>query len=223
MAATAGVHRIDLGESTPPKKRVHPTTRTKECPVKRLLATVTLVLAVPCVAIGQAKPPKTAPWPGSAAPLQPVATKPGPECKKLEQWVGDWTYEEVHQATPFQHAGTFTGKASVRPILRGFFVEWYAEENEGDAWREIDGYDPIARRYFWYAFYADGSVEVMAYTMEGDTVSMSGHTVIGGKPAGMRGTGVFTPDSRGFVYKYEVSLDGKTWIPSGEMRFAKTK
>lgn len=191
--------------------------------MKRLLVTVALVLAVPCVAIGQATPPKTAPRSGSATQVQTVPSKPGPEYENLEKWVGDWTYEEEHKATPFQPAGAFTGKASVRPILRGFFVEWYAEESNGEAWREIDGYDPITRRYFWHAFYADGSVEIMTYTMEGNTVAMSGTTVTAGKPARMRGTGVFTADLRGFVYRYEVSLDGKTWMPSGEMRFTRTK
>ena len=39
------------------------------------------------------------------AQAQTPAPKPGPEHKKMEIWVGDWTFEEEDFATPFAPAG----------------------------------------------------------------------------------------------------------------------
>jgi hypothetical protein len=180
-------------------------------------------LAMPYLAVGHATPPKTASKSTSAAEVQTPPAKPGPEHKKLEIWVGDWTYEGEDKATSFQPARAYTGKARVRLILGGFFVEWHAEESNGKgAWREIDGYDPATKRFFWHAFYANGGVEIVTYAIEGNTVSLSGSTVIGGKQAELRGTCVFASDGRSFVEKLGVSVEGKTWIPAWEIRFAKT-
>jgi hypothetical protein len=61
-------------------------------------------------------------WAQSSAP------KPGPEQKKLEIWLGRWTYETEFKSTPLGPAGKVSGMATVRPILGGFFVEWRGEE-----------------------------------------------------------------------------------------------
>ena len=54
---------------------------------------------------------------GTAFGQQPnPSPTPGPEHKKLEIWVGDWTYEIVAQASPLGPASTFTGKNTARPI-----------------------------------------------------------------------------------------------------------
>ena len=56
---------------------------------------------------------------GTAFGQQPnPSPTPGPEHKKLEIWVGDWTYEIVAQASPLGPASTFTGKNTARPILQ---------------------------------------------------------------------------------------------------------
>ncbi len=191
--------------------------------MRRLLVIVLIISAVPCLTFGQATPQKTASMPSNAAQVQTPPAKPGPEHKRLEIWVGDWTYAGDEKATSFQPARTFTGKASVRPILGGLFVEWHAEESNGKAWQEIDGYDAAAKRFVWHSFNADGSVEVVTYGIDGNTVSMSGTAVLGGKRAKTRGTCVFAADMTSFNEKYEVSLDGKTWILSAEYKFTKVR
>jgi len=160
------------------------------------------------------------------AQAQTPAPKPGPEHKKLEIWVGDWTWEELDSATPFGPAGKVGGKVSAQWILGGFFVEFRAE-GKGTAGPiqaiEIDGYDPVTKKFTWNNFASDGSVQTFTYTIEGNTVPYSGTQVTGGKQAKIRGTITFAPDFMSSVEKREMSIDGKAWIPALEVKSTKVK
>ena len=167
---------------------------------------------MPCLAFGQVL---------TAQPL-----RPGPEYQKLGIWVGNWTYEGETKTTPLGPAGKVTGKHSVRPILGGFFVEFRGEEKALAGlteWVEIDGYDPVTKLFTWNSFDSGGGFQTVTYTIEGTTVSYSGTQVVGGKHAKMRGTAVFAPDFNSNVQKTEVSVDGKTWLPSFEGKATKAK
>lgn len=119
------------------------------------------------------------------------APNPGPEHKKLEIWIGDWTYEgEYYRATLFGPAGKCTGKVAVRPILGGFFVEFRSEEKGAAGtteYLEINGDDPVARKYIWHGFDSQGLNETVTYTIEGNTVAYAGSLVIGGRQAKSKG------------------------------------
>jgi hypothetical protein len=157
---------------------------------------------------------------------QTPAPKPGPEQKKLEIWVGKWTYEGEAKATPLGPAGKFTGMATIRPVLGGFFVEWRAEEKGPSGtgqWFEIDGYDALNKKFMWHGFDSDGSFETAAYTIEGNTVNSSGNHFVGEKQYYFRGSTVFASDLMSCVEKQEVSVDGKTWMPWFENKWTKTK
>jgi len=161
-----------------------------------------------------------------AAQAQAPAPKPGPEHKKLEIWVGDWTAEGENKATPLGPAGKLSGKSSVRKVLGGFFVEFRSEfsgpSGTGQIY-EIDGYDSSNKRYTWNNFSSDGSVHVVTYTIEADTVTYSGTITLGDKQYKTRGTIVFAADLNSMVEKDELSVDSKTWMPWGEFRFIKAK
>ena len=161
-----------------------------------------------------------------AARAQAPAPKAGPEQKKLGIWVGDWTYEGESKATPLGPAGKFSGKFTVRPILGGFFVEFRGEEKGPSGpsqWVEIDGYDPVNKKFTWNGFDSDGGVETVNYTIDSNTVTYSGTMALGDKQYKMKGTVVFTPDFMSDVEKREISLDGKTWTPIFETKFTKAK
>jgi hypothetical protein len=161
-----------------------------------------------------------------ALQAQTPASKPGPEHKKLEIWVGDWTYEGETKATPLGPADKYTAKMTVRPILNGFFVEFRGEEKgakETTQWAEIDGYDPVANKYVWHGFTSSGGTSTVAYTIEGTTVPYSGTQIAGGKQYKIRGTCIFTPDFMTWIEKREVSVDGTSWIPLSESKFTKIK
>ena len=161
-----------------------------------------------------------------ASQAQTPAPKPGPEHKKLEIWIGDWTFEEQDFATPFGPAGKASGKSTAKWILGGFFVEFRAEW-KGTAGPiqaiEIDGYDPVTKKFTWNNFASDGSVQTFTYTIEGSTVPYSGTQVTGGKQAKIRGNITFAPDFMSCVEKREMSIDGKAWMPALEVKSTKVK
>ena len=164
--------------------------------------------------------------------LLPVALRaqspptPGPEHKKLEIWVGDWTSEGRDYATPLGPAGSSSGKVAVRSILGGFSVqfdgEWKSAAGVG-RWHEFDGYDPATKKYMWFASDSFGGLQMVTYTIDGTNVVYDGTTVAGGKRYPIKGTVVFAPDFKSYVEKREVSLDGRTWMPLWESKATKTK
>jgi hypothetical protein len=161
-----------------------------------------------------------------AAWAQSPAPKPGPEQKKLEIWVGKWTYEGEAQATPLGPAGKYSGMATVQPVLGGLFVAWHGEEkwpSGNPQWLEVDGYDALNKKFMWNGFNSDGSFETAAYTIEANTVNYSGTRFLGEKQYKFRGNIVFAPDLMSSVEKREVSVDGKTWMLQFENRWSKTK
>ncbi len=207
----------------PRENRPRLTRRTHH--VDSAILFLLLMLAGPLQAYGQvAARPTTPSQPAVAEQALQMVSNLGPEYRKLQIWVGDWTYQGEDKETAFQSQRRYAGRATVRPVFGGAFVEWQAEEaNGGSPAREIDGYDPTTKRFFFHAYYPNGSVEMMTYTIEGNMVTLSGTTDIDGKRARLKGTCVFAPDSSSFVEKLQVCLDGKTWIPMSEVKFAKVK
>jgi Protein of unknown function (DUF1579) len=158
---------------------------------------------------------------------QTPAAKPGPEHEKLMKiWVGDLTYEGESSATPLGPAGKSVGKATVRPLLGGFFVEWRGEE-KGPAgtfsWFEVDGYDALNKRFFWTGFGSDGNLTSVTYSINGTTMDYSGTLLLGEKQFKIRGNVVFAADFMSWVEKRELSVDGQTWMPNFQSKTIKTK
>ena len=104
---------------------------------------------------------------------------------------------------------------SVRPILGGFFVEFLGEEKGPTGtsqWHEIDGYNPVTKKYAWSSFGSDGSISMVEYSIEGVTVTYSGTQISGGKEYQIRGICSFTPDFMSFTEKRVLSVDGTVWM-----------
>ena len=186
------------------------------------ITTVTIGLLMLAPLSAQAQTQAKAPTP---APAPAAAPQPGPEHKKLAIWIGDWTYEGDLKATPIAPAGKFSGKMTARSVLGGFFVEFRGEEKGalGSQTVELDGYDPVAKRFTWHCFGNDGSVTDATYTIDSNNVSYSGTLTVGDKQCKVRGTQVFAADFMSFVDKREISCDGKTWMPFAEGKSIKSK
>ena len=153
---------------------------------------------------------------------QTAAPKPGPELKKLNIWVGDWTFEGESQATPLGPARKYVGKATVRPILDGFFVEWHGQSGDS-IWNEVDGYDASKKTYFWTGFSNDGSFNSVTYTVDGTSIKYSGVLILGDKQYRIRGTVEFGSDFMSCVDRQEVSADGQTWLLNFQNKMVKNK
>jgi hypothetical protein len=159
--------------------------------------------------------------------LRAQTPKPYPELKKLEPLIGEWITEGDDKATPLGPAGKATSKASIKWILNGFHIEWQYSyttvaglKGEG---REIDCYDPITKTYPGRWFEADGSYTSGTYAPNGNVIIFQGTVTTATRKYELRQTYTFAPDSMSYVYKGEISLDGKTWILANEGKGTKVK
>jgi hypothetical protein len=144
--------------------------------------------------------------------------KPGPEHKKLEVWVGEWTYEGTGEVTPLTpSAGKFKGKLSGRVVLDGFFVMGQAEDvaDDGYIFRNIwiIGYDPEKKAYLGRSFQNDGTFNSDTFEVTGNTWTTTGtRTAPDGKLYKTRMVQTFSPDGKSHTEVYEYSADdGRTW------------
>jgi hypothetical protein len=164
---------------------------------------------------------------GANAPrVADVRAQAAPEYQKLKVWVGDWTYEATNFESPLGPAGKSTGTITVRMVMGGYFVEWSGEDRGPGGvshWREIDGYDGAAGKYFWATMAEDGSWQTATYSFAGNTSPYSGTVLVKGKLYKFRGVLTFAPDGKSFVDKREYSIDGESWKPLWEGRWTKVK
>ncbi|MCW5556868.1 MAG: DUF1579 family protein, partial [Verrucomicrobiae bacterium] len=144
--------------------------------------------------------------------------QPGPEHKKLEAWVGEWSYEGGGPASPFGPAAKFQGKASVRMVLNGFFLEdrWQDTSDNGYVTQGIvlTGYDSTKKTYTEYGFENDGLASSTVSTLEGNVCTSVGTRIDKtGKVYKTKFIRVLATDGNGFTQKAEYSSDdGKTWL-----------
>lgn len=145
--------------------------------------------------------------------------KPGPEHKKMEISVGEWTYEGTAETSPFGPAGGFKGKSTARMVLGGFFLETREEDTSDTGYFyqgiHLRGYDPVTKNYFDHGFENDGTANSSSMTLSGNTWTSTGsRTDANGKVYKTRSIETFSADGRSSTFKTEYSSDdGKTWLP----------
>ena len=157
---------------------------------------------------------------------QTETPRPGPEHKKLNVWVGDWTYEKEIQATPLGPAGKSSGRMSGKPIFDGFFVQVSGERTGATgtfSWFEIWAYDAIQKKYIWTGYGNDGDVNSGTCIFDGRIMNYSGTVLLGEKQYGIRGTVVVDTDLMNMVENRQLSIDGRTWMPYFRSDFVKVK
>ena len=173
-----------------------------------------LLLMVGFVSVVQAQAPATAP-------------KPDPELKKMQPWIGHWTYEQEYKAGPLGPGDKVTGEMKVQMILGGFFQEgWFTEKGAKGVSHllEIDGYDTTNKTFTFATFYDNGNAGTGTYRFSGAKEwNFEGKLFAGGKEYPLRGKGEFAPDMKSFTFSGEISTDGKTWVPWWEAKYTKSE
>jgi len=161
-----------------------------------------------------------------AGQAQTSAPKPGPEQKKAEAFVGNWTYEGEYKPGPLGPGGKATGEYTAQMILGGFFVQghWVEKGPSGEVQGlETFGYDPVTKNYAQSQFQNDGSLGSGTLTVSGNIWNYAGTWVLGGKQYKVRGTVTFTVDLTSLMMKIDISPDGKSWTPCFEAKYTKAK
>ena len=150
----------------------------------------------------------------SAALAQPPAMpKPGPEHKKLDYFVGNWTSEGDMKPSPMGPGGKMTIQEENKWMDGGFFVvihsSFMSAMGNGSGIAFL-GYDPQEKVYTYDEFNSYGESNHSKGTVDGDTWTWLSDVKAG--PQTMKGRytmKILSPTS--YSYKFEMSADGKAW------------
>lgn len=155
---------------------------------------------------------------------QTQAPKPGPEIKKFDVFLGHWTYTVEYKAGPLGPASNAAGELTIQAILGGSFFQNQVTERGplGEAQiMEIIGYDPASNKFTSNEYHSDGTVFAGTYSTIGNTWTYTGKTTVEGKSIVVKNVLTVAADS--VLAKGEVSMDGNTWAPWLEAKYARVK
>ncbi len=152
--------------------------------------------------------------------------KPGPEHKKLEYFVGDWTTEGEAKATPFSPARKWSGTFTYEWLPGEFFLlrRLDSKRSDRDAVKTVSfvGYDPESKMYTVYGVNSRGGSSLIKVTLTKDTWTTIGERTVEGKTFKVRSTiKMHSPDA--CDYKQEYSEDGETWTAFAQAKDARVK
>jgi len=142
----------------------------------------------------------------SLAQAPPAPPKPGPEHKKLEYFVGNWTVESEIKANEFVPAGKTVGTEIGTLGPGGFYVESRAEGQFGTR-LAIIAYDSHAKVYTSYYASSLGLVGTATGTVNGNTWTWMVEDKYAGQSVKGRTTNT-TLSPTEYAFKYEMA-DGK--------------
>lgn len=157
--------------------------------------------------------------------LAAQATKPGPELKRLDAFVGTWNVEGQAQASPYGPAAKVVSVDRFEWMPGGFFMTHHWDARQGTVeikGMEVIGYDGRTKGYTSRFFDNAGNTGSLRGTLQGNGWRWAGDSDVGGKPIKERCTViVVSPDS--FTNKCEYSTDGIKWLPNIDSRSTRAK
>jgi len=149
-----------------------------------------------------------------AAFAQMEVPKPAPELKKLDFLVGNWTSEGELKPGPMGPGGKVAVDGHNEWMEGGFFLVLHSQyksaamgDGSGIAFM---GYNADEKVYTYDEFNSSGEANHSKGTVEGDTWTWMSDLKMG--PQTMKGRftmKILSPTS--YLYKFEVSPDGKNW------------
>ena len=159
----------------------------------------------------------------AAAQNQPAA--PGPEHKRLEAFAGNWTFQGEVKAGAAGPGGKLTG-TDRNQMLGGYFLERQVEETGPMGkmtGRMMIGYDPVKKTYITSGFDSGGGFSSGSVNANGNTWTFLTSGVAAGKPTQDRCTLTFAAGNNSFTVTCQTSPDGKTFTPSFEGRWTRSR
>ncbi len=156
---------------------------------------------------------------------QTPPSKPGPEHKKIEYYVGTWTVESNVKASPFGPAGTNTIKQTYELLPGGFFIlsRWDGKTTMGPVQGlAVLGYNSVMKAYTWNGFDNFGWHGTGKGTLQGAKWSWTTESYVGDKVIKGRYTETET-SATAYTFKFEMQGDNGSWSTVEEGKATKTK
>ncbi|MFZ0797201.1 MAG: DUF1579 family protein [Terriglobales bacterium] len=178
-------------------------TRTSKCTLALFIATLLLA---------------------AVASAQMTMPKPGPEHKKLDNFIGNWTCDCDLKPGPMGPGGTMTWTQDSKWMDGGFFVvihSTYKSASMGNGnGISFLGYDADEEKYTYNEFNSSGEANESKGTVDGDSWTwISDMKQPPGK--GRFSEKILSPSS--YAFKFETSSDGSKWTPVMDGKCTKHK
>jgi len=144
---------------------------------------------------------------------QMETSKPAPELKKLDYFVGTWSAEGEIKHGPMGSGGKFTGTNRVQWMDGGFFLVTHSEFNGAMAKGTESaymGYDSDNKMYTYDSFNSLGEADHAKGNVDGDTWTWLSETRVGLQTMKGRLT-IKVLAATAYNFKFEISSDGTTW------------
>lgn len=144
---------------------------------------------------------------------QMEAPKPGPELKKLNYFLGDWTLQADMKPGPMGPGGKMTMTEHVEWMEGNFFLvlnsDFKGASGNGTAIAFM-GYNPDEKVYSYDEFNSVGEAEHSKGSVGGDTWTWTSDEKMGGQVMKGRFT-MKTLSPASYSFKFESSPDGSKW------------
>jgi hypothetical protein len=140
------------------------------------------------------------------------------QLKKLDPWIGEWTYVGVERKNPLEKEGPFSGKLSNKWVLNNSFVQSHWEETNPSGKLEgfeMHGWDPHAKRYTYHGYDSNGGTMTgTGFNHQNTWAGSYKMTDKEGKTVMVRSVSQFGENNETISVKWDLSLDeGKSWTP----------
>lgn len=162
----------------------------------------------------------------AASAVAQMPPKPGPELKKLDYFLGTWTVDGAISPGPWGAGGKFNATHTSEWMNGNFFVVSHSDfqmppELGGQGKRvAFMGYDTDQNVYTFTSFDSNGRHEVSKGNVNGDTWTWTSTQTYEGQPVQQRMT-IKTLSPTSYNYKFEVSVDGTSWMPFMDAKVTK--
>ena len=141
--------------------------------------------------------------------------KPGPELRKLDYFVGNWSVEGNEKPGPMGAGGPLTMQMEAKWMDGGFFVvlnsSFKSATSGTGTGLSVMGYDPREKVYTYQEFNSMGESFGAKGAVDGDTWTWTSELKMG--PQTMKAhyiEKILSPTS--YEFKFEVSPDGTDWM-----------
>lgn len=158
---------------------------------------------------------------------QTPAPKPGADHKKLDVLAGNWAADGNVHAGPFGTEGKFACTDRRAWMPGGFFLE-IRRDCKGTAGDDsgliVIGYDAVRRAHTYSFFWSDGITGTGTLTIGSGSLAWLDSVKTGdGKSFQQRCTEQLGTGSMSTTVKCETSSDGKSWSPSFDGKWTKSR
>jgi hypothetical protein len=149
----------------------------------------------------------------AAMAMAQAAPKPGPELKKLDVFVGNWTLDGNLKPSAMGPGGTMTENNKCDWMEGGFYLVCHSESKSSmgnSVGLSVMGYSADAKTYTYHEFASDGELVDSKGALDGETWTWINDEKMNGATMKARFT-IHMTSASSYTFVFDMSQDGTKW------------